>query len=74
LRRRIGFACLFVGHDLAVVARIADRLAVLRDGEVIEAGPAARVLGRPVRRTRGGSSRRPWCPTRWSGADAGRPS
>ncbi|WP_203901795.1 dipeptide ABC transporter ATP-binding protein [Virgisporangium aliadipatigenens] len=47
LQRRIGFGCLFVSHDLAVVARIADRVAVMRAGEVVEAGPTARVLGAP---------------------------
>ncbi|MEV0678858.1 ABC transporter ATP-binding protein [Actinosynnema sp. NPDC050436] len=47
LQRRLGFACLFISHDLAVVERLADRVAVLRDGRVVEQGRAADVLTRP---------------------------
>ncbi|CCH31268.1 ABC transporter ATP-binding protein [Actinosynnema sp. NPDC047251] len=47
LQERLGFACLFISHDLAVVERLADRVAVLRDGEIVEQGPAADVLTRP---------------------------
>ncbi|MDX6741331.1 ABC transporter ATP-binding protein [Actinocorallia sp. A-T 12471] len=42
-----GFACLFISHDLAVVDQIADRVAVLRDGHLIEQGPAAQILTSP---------------------------
>ncbi|KAB1646963.1 ABC transporter ATP-binding protein [Pseudoclavibacter endophyticus] len=38
---------LFVTHDLAVVAQIADRVAVMRSGEVVEAGTARRVFESP---------------------------
>ena len=47
LQRELGFACVFVSHDLAVVDRVADRVAVLRAGEVVELGPPARVFGSP---------------------------
>jgi peptide/nickel transport system ATP-binding protein len=38
---------LVVSHDLAVVARLADRIAVLRDGVIVEQGPTAQVLDDP---------------------------
>ena len=42
-----GLALLFISHDLPVVARIADRVIVMRQGEVVEEGPAARVFTHP---------------------------
>ncbi|ALD12695.1 dipeptide ABC transporter ATP-binding protein [Clavibacter capsici] len=52
LRTR-GQATLLVSHDLAVVARLADRVAVMHDGRVVEEGPVADVLRSPAhRRTR----------------------
>ncbi len=50
LLRRIaddGTAVVFVSHDMAAVRRIADRILVLRDGRVIEQGPASAVLQDP---------------------------
>ncbi|MFC7329029.1 ABC transporter ATP-binding protein [Marinactinospora rubrisoli] len=47
LQRRLGFGCLFISHDLAVVELLADRVAVMRDGEIVESGPTAQVLGEP---------------------------
>ncbi|MFI5611017.1 dipeptide ABC transporter ATP-binding protein [Amycolatopsis sp. NPDC051903] len=47
LHEEFGFGCLFVSHDLAVVDRVCDRVAVLRAGEPVEQGPAARVLRDP---------------------------
>ena len=47
LRRLVaedGMALLMITHDLAVVAGMADRIAVMREGRIVEAGPAARVL------------------------------
>ncbi|KOX18706.1 peptide ABC transporter ATPase [Saccharothrix sp. NRRL B-16348] len=37
-----------ISHDLAVVARLADRVAVLHQGHVVEQGPAGDVLGSPT--------------------------
>jgi hypothetical protein len=38
---------LFITHDFGVVAEIADRAAVMRQGEIVEYGPAARIFGAP---------------------------
>jgi len=48
LRDRTGVSYLFISHDLAVVSRIADEIAVLYRGRVVERGPAADVLARPL--------------------------
>ncbi|WP_406208341.1 ABC transporter ATP-binding protein [Kitasatospora sp. NBC_01560] len=47
LQRELGFAALFISHDLAVVQQVADRVAVLHRGRIVEAGSAAEVLGAP---------------------------
>jgi peptide/nickel transport system ATP-binding protein len=47
LRSRHGLAYLFISHDLAVVAHLADRIAVLRDGAIVETGPTATLLEAP---------------------------
>lgn len=47
LQEELGFACLFVSHDLAVIDRVSDRIAVLYRGEVVESGTGAEVLGAP---------------------------
>lgn len=48
LRDEIGCSVLFITHDLAVAAQIADRIAVLYAGRVAEIGPVAAVLARPA--------------------------
>jgi peptide/nickel transport system ATP-binding protein len=47
LQQELGFAIVYVSHDLAVVASIADRIAVMYAGRVVENGPAALVLSEP---------------------------
>jgi peptide/nickel transport system ATP-binding protein len=47
LQERLGFACLFISHDLAVVDLLADRIAVLHHGRLVEEGTGAQVLGDP---------------------------
>jgi peptide/nickel transport system ATP-binding protein len=37
----------FITHDLRVAAQVCDEVAVMREGEVVEHGPAARVLVEP---------------------------
>jgi peptide/nickel transport system ATP-binding protein len=48
LHAEFGFGCLFISHDLAVVDRICERVAVLRDGQLVEQGPCATVLHQPT--------------------------
>ena len=47
LQERLGFAMVFITHDLRVAAAIADELVVMKDGRVVEQGPAARVFAAP---------------------------
>src|SRR5665647_3215019 len=47
LQREFGFAALFISHDLAVVDILADRIAVLYQGKLVEEGTGAEVLGAP---------------------------
>jgi peptide/nickel transport system ATP-binding protein len=48
LQRRRGTGVLFVTHDFGVVAEIADRVAVLRLGDLVESGPTRQVLSAPA--------------------------
>ncbi|GIH15562.1 ABC transporter ATP-binding protein [Rugosimonospora africana] len=47
LREEFGFACLFISHDLAVVAQLADQVAVMHRGRIVEQGPTADVMRAP---------------------------
>jgi len=47
LQQRRGLAYLFISHDMNVVRAIATRLMVMRDGKVLEYGPADRIFGQP---------------------------
>jgi ABC-type glutathione transport system ATPase component len=47
VRDEHGTAVLFISHDLAVVGQLADRVTIMREGEVVEQGPADRVLRAP---------------------------
>ena len=40
LRRRLGLTLVFISHDLSVVRVLCDQIAVLRQGEIVEADPA----------------------------------
>ena len=48
LQRERGLAMIFTSHDLAVVGQMADRVAVMRRGQVLETGPAFEVLTSPT--------------------------
>jgi len=47
LRRELRLSLLFITHDLGVVAQIADRVAVMYAGRIVEEGPAGEVLRQP---------------------------
>jgi peptide/nickel transport system ATP-binding protein len=47
LQRDHGTAVLFITHDMGVVAEIADRVAVMRQGRLVETGPLDKILRRP---------------------------
>jgi peptide/nickel transport system ATP-binding protein len=48
LRAREGMSVLFISHDLAVVAELCDRVAVMRQGRIVEQGPTAQIMSAPV--------------------------
>ncbi|WP_280268322.1 ABC transporter ATP-binding protein [Nocardia wallacei] len=48
LQREFGWACLFISHDLAVVDQLADRIAVLCNGSVVEQGTRDEILRHPT--------------------------
>ena len=47
LQREIGFACLFISHDLAVVEILARRIAVMETGKLVEMGTREQILTDP---------------------------
>jgi peptide/nickel transport system ATP-binding protein len=47
LQAEMGMAILFISHDLAVVSTMADDIAVMREGAVVETGPATDVIAMP---------------------------
>ncbi len=48
IRRERGLALLFIGHDLEAVGAIAERIAVMKDGRIVESGAAEHVLHGPI--------------------------
>jgi peptide/nickel transport system ATP-binding protein len=48
LQRELGFATVFISHDLAIVQQLAHRIAVLHNGRLVEWGLTEQVLNRPA--------------------------
>jgi ABC-type glutathione transport system ATPase component len=48
LRAELGLSILFVSHQLAVLAQVSDRIAIMHHGRIVEHGPAAEVFRRPT--------------------------
>ena len=48
LKREEGMGLLFITHDLGIVRRIADRICVMKDGEIVEASDAHAIFDRPA--------------------------
>ena len=48
LKKRLGMAMLLITHNLGIVSGIADRLAVMYAGQIVELAPAAELLRRPL--------------------------
>ncbi len=47
LRRRLGLTYLFISHDLSVVERLSDRVAIMHRGRIVECAATAEVFARP---------------------------
>ena len=47
LQAEIGFACLFITHDLAVVDMLADHIMVMHKGQIVEHGDADQIMQNP---------------------------
>jgi len=47
LKRDLGMSMLFITHDLTIVRKIADRVYVMKDGEIVENGPTAEIFDNP---------------------------
>lgn len=47
LKRDLGMSLLFITHDLTIVRKIADRVCVMKDGEIVEQGPTAELFANP---------------------------
>ena len=47
LQSKLGMAILLITHDLGIVEKFADRVCVMTDGEIVEAGPAKEVFDNP---------------------------
>jgi ABC-type glutathione transport system ATPase component len=47
LREELGVAILFISHQLAVIAEVADRIAVMQHGRIVETGPTREVFAHP---------------------------
>jgi peptide/nickel transport system ATP-binding protein len=47
LRKKLGLTLVFISHDLSVIRVLCDDVAILQHGEIVEAGPVAKIFERP---------------------------
>src|SRR6516165_2860168 len=47
IQQRLGMSLLFITHDLGIVRKIAQRVCVMKDGKIVEAGPVEQVFSNP---------------------------
>jgi peptide/nickel transport system ATP-binding protein len=47
LQRKLGLAMLFISHDLGVVEHMSHRIAVMKDGKIVETGTTEQIIGTP---------------------------
>lgn len=47
IKEKQAFACLFISHDLDVIAAMSDRIAVMYRGQIVEIGPARDIINNP---------------------------
>ena len=47
LRDQLGFAVLFITHDLPLLLEVSDRIAIMRDGQIVEHAPAEEIRDKP---------------------------
>jgi ABC-type oligopeptide transport system ATPase subunit len=71
LQRELGVAYLFMGHDLATVTHISDRIAVMYLGKIVEQASAPELVEKPPAPV-DASALRGRTPSRARGSDAGR--
>ena len=62
LKRDEGMGLLFITHDLGIVRRIADKVCVMQEGEIVEAGPVDAIFAAPQHPTRASC----WARSRWA--------
>ncbi|WP_224653165.1 dipeptide ABC transporter ATP-binding protein [Pectobacterium versatile] len=47
LQRQLGLTMLFISHDLGVVQHMSHRIAVMKDGDIVETGPVEQIFNQP---------------------------
>jgi peptide/nickel transport system ATP-binding protein len=58
LRDRLGLAYLFITHDLSLLREFADRIIVMSQGRIVEAGTCEQIFERPAARLHAGAAGR----------------
>lgn len=57
LREKLGFAVIFITHDLPMLIEISDRIAIMLQGQIVEEGTAEEIYRSPSTNTRSGCCR-----------------